>query len=231
MLGERDPKVRGAGAEALGKSKDERAIGALAGLRAKDPKPAVRVSAIKALAAIAAGLLSEAKGHYGKVLRISVEDRALKIADSLLIALEDTDESVRKKAENALLSADVPWSSSFIVSVGFAERLSNTLVRALKSQSSRARRVAAVILGNAGDESAVPALAGALKEDSDANVRKAAAEALGRLGEASALPALREARNKDRNKGVRKAAAKAIKEILSPRWQEAPLLGGLPLPD
>jgi epoxyqueuosine reductase len=72
------------------------------------------------------------------------------------------------------------------------------------------RRNAAVALGNALDRSAVPALEGALEDDSHPLVRGHVAWALGRIGSPRALSALRRRRTSEPDPSVREEIEAAI---------------------
>jgi HEAT repeat protein len=93
-----------------------------------------------------------------------------------------------------------------------------------KRQDRHVRQLAAVVLGDLGDASAVPALLSAVG-DRDEAVRKCAVDALGRIGDASAIPALIGALQ-DMDRGVRCNAANALGRIGDPSAVSA-LAGGL----
>jgi hypothetical protein len=84
-------------------------------------------------------------------------------------------------------------------------------VRALREDGSvKVRAQAAIVLGQRGEERAIPVLAEALASDEAVAVRVAAASALGRLGGAAARVALARARQADADGGVRDAASLAL---------------------
>jgi hypothetical protein len=84
-------------------------------------------------------------------------------------------------------------------------------VRALREDGSvKVRAQAAIVLGQRGEERAIPVLAEALASDEAVAVRVAAASALGRLGGVAARVALARARQADVDGGVRDAASLAL---------------------
>jgi hypothetical protein len=84
-------------------------------------------------------------------------------------------------------------------------------VRALREDGSvKVRAQAAIVLGQRGEERAIPVLAEALASDEAVAVRVAAASALGRLGGVAARVALARARQADADGGVRDAASLAL---------------------
>jgi HEAT repeat protein len=89
-------------------------------------------------------------------------------------------------------------------------------LQALRDPDPRARKKAAVKLGNVGsaDPAVVPALAEALK-DADAGVQAEAALALSRIGPAAheAVPALTDVAQRGKDARVRACAAVALEKI------------------
>jgi hypothetical protein len=84
-------------------------------------------------------------------------------------------------------------------------------VRALREDGSvKVRAQAAIVLGQRGEERAIPVLAEALASDEAVAVRVAAASALGRLGGVAARVALARAKQADVDGGVRDAASLAL---------------------
>jgi hypothetical protein len=84
-------------------------------------------------------------------------------------------------------------------------------VRALREDGSvKVRAQAAIVLGQRGEERAIPVLAEALASDEAVAVRVAAASALGRLGGVAARVALARTRQADADRGVRDAASLAL---------------------
>ncbi|MGA8426381.1 MAG: tRNA epoxyqueuosine(34) reductase QueG [Candidatus Dormiibacterota bacterium] len=83
---------------------------------------------------------------------------------------------------------------------GFQARFRSTTM--YRSGRERLARNAAIALGNAGDRSAVPALARALREDRSPLVRGASAWALGQLGGNPGLAALAGALDQERDRHV-----------------------------
>ena len=100
----------------------------------------------------------------------------LQVIELLIAALNDSDESVRWSAADALGN------------IG-NERAVEALIAALNDSDKSVRRRAANALGNIGNERAVNALIAALN-DSDGWVRKSAANALGNIGNERAVNAL-----------------------------------------
>jgi|GEM_PF-5722407 len=185
LLKHGDPWIREAVAVALGEFRDAQAVDALAESLAKDKEPKVRGAAVKSLWLIA---MSSGTGLEAK--------KFLKIVNSLLMASDDGEESVRKKAEQHLFTE---YEGNRLAD--FAERIKNartqvvnSMVRALSSPSSMVRRTAARMLGE--------------------------------LKAKNAIPALKKVRDNDPNKDVREEAAKAMRNIKIPRWPEAPGTGG-----
>lgn len=88
--------------------------------------------------------------------------------------------------------------------------LTNTL--AVES-SVAVREVSAMVLGNLGAQTAMPALTNALILDQAQNVREAAARALEEIGDATALPALSSALRTDGDNSVRAAAISAFATV------------------
>ena len=185
LLKHGDPWIREAVAVALGESRDAQAVDALAESLAKDKEPKVRLAALKSLWRIAmdSGAKLDAKTF-------------LKIVNSLLIALDDREEPVRREAEEYLSPeymvkqlANLAWEIK-----NARTQLVNSMVRALSSPSSMVRRTAARMLGE--------------------------------LKAKNAISALKKVRDNDPNKDVREEAAKAMRNIKIPRWPEAPGTGG-----
>ncbi len=85
----------------------------------------------------------------------------------------EVNQSITKAVAKAYLN-DGKWT---------AEVDSGVIVSALSHQNPNVRSMAAIELGKARSEEAVPALCKALAEDPDPRVRQNAAEALGLIGE------------------------------------------------
>ena len=83
------------------------------------------------------------------------------------------------------------------------------LIQALKADAMGTRWNAALLLGELGDKSAVPALMESAEKDANLRVRRRAIEALGKLGDQAALPVLIAAL-KDDDRFVRRDAARAL---------------------
>jgi hypothetical protein len=103
-----------------------------------------------------------------------------------------------------------------VPSAARADAQADAAVEALRADSSlKVRTQAAIVLGQRGAASAVPALRRAVAEDGAPAVRIAAAAALAKLGARVARPTLRAAAQADADGGVRAAAARAL-ETLGP---------------
>jgi hypothetical protein len=83
----------------------------------------------------------------------------------------------------------------------------------LKGASAAERFLAAALLESAGDPSAIPALAEALKSDPDLVVRRMASRAIALLGTAAAEAPLRAAMSGDADWGVRVTAAYGVAKL------------------
>lgn len=228
LLSDADATVRECAARGLEK------MGRRAGLaldpllvRLDDPEEKVREAASKAIARlgpVAVPRLSELIGSDKARVRGSVlatlgemsEVTAVRpLLDSLIKAIEDSDVEVRQQAAQTLARSSY-WDSEAFDSA--APRMVGPLLRGLKHQNPKARRVASWVLEWTGpkahrDEETVPALIATL-DDPDAEVRKNAAVALRAFEDRalSALPALHRA-CKDSNEDVRGMAANAIQVI------------------
>src|SRR5690606_3578726 len=81
---------------------------------------------------------------------------------------------------------DVSWTAREALE-GFGREALPQLIQALASESVQVRELAASLLGEIGDKSAVDPLIAALESD-DSQVRVAVIEALGNIGDGRALP-------------------------------------------
>ncbi len=88
----------------------------------------------------------------------------------------------------------------------------DALIEALQSDNVEVRRDAARMLGDAGDERAVPALIERLEEDEDEFVRAFSASALGDIGDERAIEPLQNALE-DEDERVRDAAAASLNQL------------------
>ncbi len=86
------------------------------------------------------------------------------------------------------------------------------LIKALKAEEMGTRWNAALLLGEIGDKSAVPALIECAGKDDNPRVRRRAIEALGKLGDKSAIPVLTAALQ-DGDRFVRRDAARALGQL------------------
>lgn len=83
------------------------------------------------------------------------------------------------------------------------------LIQSLKAEAMGTRWNAALLLGELGDKSAVPALMESAEQDTNLRVRRRSIEALGKLGDPAAMPVLIAAL-KDDDRFVRRDAARAL---------------------
>ena len=125
-----------------------------------------------------------------------------------------------RRAPAALIPELAPRPEVARVTALEALALSDEAFRALFRGSAVKRtkrrglaRNAAVVLGNAGDRAAVPALARALRDDPEPLVRGHAAWALGRLGGAAAHAALDEAQRREEDGYVLEEIRAAREEV------------------
>jgi len=151
---------------------------------------------------------------------------------SLIIALQDTDRSVREASAGALGAIKDPAAvQALVVALKDTEAIvrfaaaralieikdpiaSPALVDALKDESKEVREIAARALDKYKDPATVPAFVVALK-DKSSDVRKTAVRALGEIKDRSAVSAL-VAAMKDEDRDIRKAVVNALGEIKDP---------------
>ena len=181
-------------------------VNSLAELLAKDTNPKVR--------GWAAERLWEMAGEAGR----KDEKTLIKIVEWLLSALDDKNESVRKKADESLSEYSVRHLINFGDIKNAHTLLANEMIKALSSPSSRVRRVAARMLGELFDRNALSGMA-ELGMDKEAGM-------LRDLAARNVLPRLKKIKVSDPDKRVRAAAAEAITSILYWHLPEVPGTGG-----
>jgi HEAT repeat protein len=121
-----------------------------------------------------------------------------RIADALMVALDDSNQRVREQALNTLISMR-------------DERAIPALIKALADPTPEVRERAATGLGNMRDGRAVASLLQALR-DANANVRRRTAWALGVIADPMAIDGLTAAL-KDADPTVREQAAESLGRI------------------
>jgi HEAT repeat protein len=209
-LGDPEPELRRAAAEALGEIRDPRAVPALV-TALRDPATSVRESAVDALRQI---------GSRDAV-------------SSLVEGLRESNTSVRRRVAKTLESlrwqpSSAEESTTFLVALGELERAAmlgkaavKPLAGLLQESTSQERVLAIELLGEIGDSSSIPPLLAALR-DPDPFLRRAAANALGRLRGSEAVGALISIL-KDPDTNVRAAAANSLGAVADSR-AVAPLI-------
>ena len=118
---------------------------------------------------------------------------------TLLKELEDPDEDIREEAVSSLGRIMDPRVVKPLMLVLLTDPVEDI------------REGAADVLGLIGDQTAIPALIRALR-DEDEFVRDSAVRALGRIGSNQSIPALEQALQ-DNDEGVRESAAHVLKEL------------------
>ena len=202
-LQDRSEQVRISATEALGRLKDRRSVTELTRLSLRDPVPMVRSEAARALGEIGdRSVLSElvglmASGDYWTRLRAVEAIEKLKPDDTAAMeqALVDESHVVRGEAARALErlgvldlrleelgSPDletVKAATASLVRFGKAGAV-ESLIRTARHDSMKIRARICTVLGDAGDNYALPAVTELLK-DPIWIVRAKAAEAIGKL--------------------------------------------------
>jgi HEAT repeat protein len=198
-----------------GKIDDARAISALVSILCNDADLNIVEDATWALvrygAAATSALLNQI-GHDNPRVRHNIAHALGKLAAGqalapLMVATQDTDASVRLKSVYALgqlgdiraIEAiierlddpvqDVQWTAREILE-GFGQEALPDLIHALTSESMQVRELAASLLGDIADNSAVDPLIAAV-ETENWQVRFAIVEALGKIGDVRALPVVK----------------------------------------
>lgn len=163
------------------------------------------------------GFLSELNNSDRRIREISAwalgEIGDIEAVPGLIQCLSDNDPGVRREASNALIRIHAPAVPDLILT--------------LKHDHWNVRMIAARILGNIGNKSAIDPLIYTVKHDENGDVRKVAVEALGVIADPSAIFALRGALN-DTYWGITEAAQRALELIDTPeatdilqRWQSS----------
>ncbi|MGD0858729.1 MAG: HEAT repeat domain-containing protein [Terracidiphilus sp.] len=217
-LKDADPEVRWHAAEALGRSKDPRAVDPLiAALKDTGDTP---------LRGIAAKALGETKDP--RAVEPLIE--ALRSSESVVCweAFRALGEIKDPRAVEPMLGIlkDPYRYAAFSVTVleGFGTQAVEPVIAALKDPSSRVRQTAVLLLGKFEDPRSVEPLNAAL-QDPDRLVRIGATEALGKIKDPSAVVPL-VAALKDKDLSVRFGAAKALGQIKDARAVD-PLIAAL----
>jgi HEAT repeat protein len=183
VLSDEDPRIRYAAAEALGPTRDPRAVGALLKVMS-DPDPYVRCYAAQALARIG-------------------DPRAVR---AVLALLKDANQEVRQAARSAMAFIEGPTDLQALAealgdknaamreaAVMGLDQAGNEgvplLVNALKDEAESIRERTAQALLRIGDPRAVGPLVARLKEEHQA-VKLAAIKSLVRIGRPEAVPSL-----------------------------------------
>jgi HEAT repeat protein len=146
----------------------------------------------------------------------------------LIRATQDSDPAVRLKVVYALgqigdpraiealiarlddPAQDVQWTAREVLE-GFGEKALPNLLHALRAESIHVRELAASLLGDIGDSSAVQPLIAAAETD-NWQVRFAVVEALGQIGDSRALPMVEGLLN-DENPRLRAIATQVAKRL------------------
>ena len=241
-LADRDPEVRGAAAELLGRSPPEAVLDALAGA---SERPGTRLGAVEALGRVERGACPLLVPHLRDV---APEVRAAAAAglarcgqpeasDAVTRALGDEeDPSVRRALLHALGraggSAAVPVLASYLSHDEVATRFSaaralgctgaadavRPLLDALLDDAPEVRGAALRSLGELGDPRGGEPVSGLL-HSRDRDLRRAAADALRRMAPPEAAERLLEALD-DPDWQVRLAAVRALRRLGGPRVAE-----------
>ncbi len=210
-LGDTDPEVRNAAAQALGNLGDPRAVEALMRALRSDSDAGVR-----AMAAWALGEIEDPRAvpALGEALRRDQDAHVREMAAWALGEIEDPQGVEPLRA--ALRDASPEVRVKAVWALGQIEDAAAVpaLAEALRDANPEIRQMAAWALGEIEDPSAVNALVGSL-QDSDAEVRSTAAWAIGEIQPAAAPPALIAAAG-DANADVRSHVAWALGEIEDP---------------
>ena len=134
-----------------------------------------------------------------KALQSLSESRSERAFESLIIALDNEDDEVRRLAAGSLNLFD-------------CEKAIPPLVSALKSRDATVRRFAADTLGQIKSKKALQPLIAILVFDNDGSVKEEAAKALGKIKSSQAIEPLIDALMDPNNKG-RSGAAEALGQI------------------
>ena len=208
VLGDPEPAVSLAAADALGRINDPASVPGLL-IAIEHPSEQVRLRSARSLGIM--GVEADVEPLQAMLLRgegleISVAGEALgriggpKGTDALLTALADPQPTTR-------------WHVSMAALEGMGEPTVGPLVAMLDSQDAHARRSAAQALGWIGSPLATEALQRVLREDSEATVRGQAAWALGEIGDPAVRRGLERAKLRDPAVEVQTAAEWALSRM------------------
>ncbi|HEU5361074.1 MAG TPA: HEAT repeat domain-containing protein, partial [Candidatus Deferrimicrobiaceae bacterium] len=208
-LGDVSPEVRAKAAGGLGKIGEARALERLLEMLLSDPAPFVRTRAAQALGAIGHPKVIDQLIHVLKDPEWWVRIRAIEALEqigrssqgALLVALEDDDDEVRRRAAMALERMGyVEESIAAMESEGFRPDLSRVLLLIGKAGVTEvffgsiltagevAQKLLVRIAGDIGDPSAGPVLRPLLLESRDPSLRSRVLEALGKIRYREAIP-------------------------------------------
>ena len=207
------PEVRCAAADALGRIHYDQAIPHLIECL-DDPDPSVQVEAAQAL-----GGLKAAEGVRALIAHIDHDDPVL--TPVVVAALGDIGARSAVPQLSALLKDNKANVKARAAAAGALGRLKDkrglaALIAATKDANDPVRWSAADALGGFAEPAAVPALAGLLAGDKNAQVRETAAVALGRIGTPETVAPLTDALL-DAEHRVSSRALKALVRVLAPK--------------
>jgi HEAT repeat protein len=202
--------VRRRAVEALGEFGDPRAIEMLgARLDDEDEDPKIREEAAWTLAKFRQ---PEAMQRVAPTLARWAKENSFRTAQAAEALAQLKDAEVAKLLVRQLPEDYEPDSGTLRALRGIgAPYIVGPLIQAVRSREYLTRTLAAELLGDARDPSAVATLMAAAKED-DKELRRAAIEALGKIGDMRAAPAFQEAAH-DKSRRVRKAAVDALQAM------------------
>jgi HEAT repeat protein len=224
------PEVRARAAGALGKIKDNRAIAKLTELLVSEPAPFVRIRVSQALGAIGnpvvihylVNILKDPEWWVRVRAVEALEQMGEKSVPSLLVAMEDEDHEVRRRAALALerigyvesilreygkedYKPELRKILLHIAKAGVIESLSDKLT----SSDTQFKKRIVRILGEAGTRDAAEPLLDLLKQTSDWTLKARVIQSLGKVGAVEAIPLII-ANLKNTEFWVRWAAAEAL---------------------
>jgi len=229
-LGDVNPEVRAKAAGALGKLGESRAVDRLLEMLLSDPIPFVRTRVAQALGAIGHPKVIDHLIHVLKDPEWWVRIRAIEALEqigtpsvgALLVALEDEDPEVSRRAATALermghvreciaamerdgFRPDLSKVLVLIGRTGVTEVLFDTLPRA----KGKAPKLLVRLAGDIGDPAAGPVLMGLLRSAADPSFRSRIVEAIGKVRYREAAPEILECL-RDPDDWVRRASVEAL---------------------
>ncbi len=232
-LSDISPEVRAKAAGALGKIKDDRAVFRLLELLLSDPVPFVRIRVSQALGSIGHPAVIDYLINVLKDPEWWVRVRAVealeklgeKAVSALLVALEDEDMEVRKRAAMALerigyvekileeygqvtFRHELRKVLFLVVQAGVLESISQKLMTAEENLKKRIVR----ILGDAEVKEAAEPLLELLAHTTEWSLKSRIIEGLGKIGAKEAIPHIIE-HLKDSEEWVRKATVEALGKL------------------